>query len=420
MIHIEKLSLKNVGKYTWQTFIDNFIGTKETRSYILEERRPNKARTYINSQILTPLILPKLKGVVLGKYFGMDGADIDELLTTLVNIENLVIEISIDNINSLPKNKLKQLLEKYPVILNDFEEGGNLFGWEELNLVKFLIDRNIKPKQLFLVGSCLQLDDYPLLNIYKIQYDYWMIVSATVNQNFSNAIFDNNYKQKLLDQLETPPNKFCIIPVFKPRQHRLNLLSQLNYIDMLDKCDWSLALNYTPQTDTYRSYKSIPKQESYNVQTFLKKYKFPKFLPNGADLAWSDIISPNIADFNQYKFYLSAETFLGHETLTPMGGCGFTTEKTFKSFLTGSAPIIYGPKEIGPHLANIGFRTMHNADSSNYTSVANLVKTAHDTQIYEKDLIQHNFDLITNKDFLADQVAAPLNKIAELINSVRR
>jgi len=420
MIHIEKLSLKNVGKYSWQTFIDNFIGTKETRTHLLEKRRPNLARTYINSQILTPLLLPKLSNVTLGKFFNTTGLDIDILLTGNYDIKNLVIEISIDNINSLPKNKLKTLLESYPVILNDFEEGGNLYHNENLNLVKLLTDRNIKPKQLFLVGGCLQLEDYPSLNIYKIHYDYWMIISTTVNQNFSNAIFNNKYKQNLLDQLETPPNKFCIIPMFKPRQHRLNLLSQLNYIDMLDKCDWSLALDYNPITNTYYSFKTIPEQENYNVQVFLKKYKFPKFLPNSVDLTWSDIISPNIADFNQYRFYLSAETFLGDEVLTPMGGCGFTTEKTFKSFLTGSTPIIYGPKEIGPHLINMGFKTTHNADSSNYTSVANLVKTVYDTQIYEKDLIQHNFDLITNGNFLASQVAAPLNKIAELINSVRR
>jgi hypothetical protein len=420
MIHIEKLSLKNVEKYSWQTFTDNFIGTKETRTYLLEHKMPHLARAYINSQILTPLLLPKLNNVTIGKFFNTTGLDIDILLMGKYDIKNLVIEISVDNINSLPKNKLKQLLEKYPVILNDFEEGGNLFGREELNLVKFLTDRNIKPKQLFLVGGCLQLEDYPLLNIHKIHYDYWMIISATVNQNFSNAIFNNNYKQDLLDRLENTPNKFCIIPMFKPRQHRLNLLSQLNHIDMLDKCDWSLALDYKPETPAYKSFCSIPKQESYNVEAFLKKYKFPKFLPNGVDLTWSNIISPNIADFNQYRFYLSAETYLGDEVLTPMGGCGFTTEKTFKSFLTGCAPIIYGPKEIDSYLSNIGFKTMYNTDSLNYSSVSNLVKTVYDTQIYEKDLIQHNFDLITNGDFLASQVASPLNKIAELINSIRR
>ena len=420
MIHIEKLSLKNIGKYSWQTFIDNFIGTKETRTHFLERSNSTWRQPYINSQILTPLLLPKLSNVTIGKFFNTTGLDIDILLTGSYDIKNLVIEISVENINRLPKNKLKQLLENYPVILNDFEEGGNLFGRKELNLVKFLTDRNIKPKQLFLVGGCLQLNDYPLLNIYKIHFDYWMIISATVNQTFSNAIFDNNYKQDLLDRLETPPDKFCTIPMFKPRQHRLNLLSQLNYIDMLDKCDWSLALDYNPKTNSYRSFKSIPEQESCNVQAFLKKYKFPKFLPNSVDLTWSDIISPKIADFNQYKFYLSAETFLGDEVITPMGGCGFTTEKTFKSFLTGCAPIIYGPKEIAPYLSKIGFKTMYNTDSSNHYNVANLVKTVYDTQIYEKDLIQHNFDLITNGDFLASQVASPLNKIAELINSIRR
>ena len=420
MIHIEKLSLKNVGKYTWQTFIDNFIGTKETRTHILEKRRPNLARAYINSQIITSNVLPKLKGIALGKYFGMNGVDINELLTTSLNIENLVIEISVDNINSLPKNKLKTLLESYPVILNDFEEGGNLYHNENLNLIKLLIDQNIKPKQLFLVGSGLQMRDYPQLNIYKIYYDYWLVICATIREH----ILDN--KQSLLDNISsyTPPN-FCIVPTFKPRIHRLKILSYLDSINILDKCTWSMGYNHSNAVDRYQlsnNGQHLGNTEIMNqINLFLSNHTFPKSLPNAPYGTWESVVLHDMSIFNQYRYYLVAETYIGDELLSPLGGCGIVTEKTYKCFLTAAAPIIYGPPEMSRHLNTLGFKTLtEHLDISDYRSVGNFLNELSLTQTHEKDLIQHNFDLVTNKDFLADQVAAPLNKIAELINSVRR
>lgn len=428
MIHIEKLSLKNIGKYncqdldlpTWQTFIDNFLGTKETRTHLLEKRKTNMVRNYINSQIITSNVLPKLKGIALGKYFGQAGVDINELLVNSFNIENLVIELSIDNLNSLPRNKLKPLLESYPVILNDFEEGGNLYHNENLNLVKLLIDQNIKPKQLFLVGSGLQMQDYPQLNIYKIHYDYWLIACATIREH----ILDN--KQSLLDNISSStPSNFCIVPMFKPRIHRLKMLSYLDSINILDKCTWSLGYNYSNAVDSYQlsnNGQHLGDTEIMNqIDLFLSNHTFPKILPNAPYDKWENIVLHDMSIFNQYRYYLVAETYIGDELSSPLGGCGMVTEKTYKCFLTAAAPIIYGPPDMSRHLNTVGFKTLtEHLDISDYRSVGNFLNELSLTQTHEKDLIQHNFDLITNKDFLADQVASPLNKIAELINSIRR
>lgn len=425
MIHIEKLSSKDLGRCTWQTFIDNFLGTKATRRQnfkLWEPHLPPFRGVYLNTEILTSYFLPKLSNVKLGMHYGIDGIDIDLLLLGEILVENLVIELSPDNITSLPKNKLKVLLEKYPVILNDFEEGGNLYGTYELNLVKFLSERNIKPKQLFLVGSGVQNSDYPDLNIHAISYDYWMIISATISEQFSNALFDSTYKQQLLDKIHyNSASDFCIIPVFKPRQHRLEMLAYLDSIGILEQCDWSLAYNYSPKINRFHSSTAQSSSSTAITEYFLTNHNFPKFLSNNTGLHWSDIISPNMADFAKYKYYLVIETFLGNELITPMGGCGFLTEKTFKSFLTASAPIMFGPAESTQRLKTLGFKTLtEHLDISDYRSVGNFLNELSLTPTYEKDLIQHNFDLITNNDFLADQIAAPLNKIAELINSIRR
>ena len=419
MIYIEKLSLKNVGKYTWQTFIDNFLSSKQSRTYILEEVMPGMSRSYINTDMLTPYVLPKLKGVTLGKYFGTTGIDIDLLLAGNIEIENLVIEISLDNLNSLPKSKIKKLLEQHIIILNDFEEGGNFFGHK--GLVDFLVERNIKPKKLFLVGGCFQQHDYPELNIIRVDYDYWMIISATVNEDFSRAILDKAYQQSLLDRLDNAPENFCIIPIFKPRKHRMDFLCYLDSIGVLNKCDWSLAYNYNNKINSYRSLNvknlEIGKQE----EDFLSKYTFPKLLSKNAGTEWKDIIAPSMNCFNQYKYFVSVETYLGHERKTQLGDCGFMTEKTFKLFLTGSAPIVYGPAGSVDRLHMLGFKTIDNTlDTTDYVSVGDLINSLHAQPRYERELIKHNFERITDKEFLSNHVAQTLNKIADLINSIRR
>jgi len=422
MIHIEKLSLKNVTNYSWQTFTDNFLGTKLTRKHFLEIHTPGKSREYINTNILTSKLLCKLTNVTLGKYYGTTGIDIDYLIIGNVAVENLVVEISPEHLSCYPVKKLKLLLENYVVILNDFEEGGNLYNLDRINLIKFLTARNIKPKQLFLVGGVFQQTDYPALNIHKIHYDYWLIVTATISDFFNAALDDCAFKQSMLDQLEQTPDNFCLMPIFKPRQHRLELLAHLDSIGILDLCDWSLAYNYSRKINRYNSMIVDINTMPDHVKQFLSsdKYSFPKLLPN-LNTEWSGILAPNPGHFNKYKYFISAETHLGHELRNELGDCGFITEKTYKCFLTGSSPIIYGPSGSASYLNTLGFKTScPDIECNAYKQVANFIKQKNDKNAYEKDLIQHNFDLITDSNFLTDQIVKPLHKIADLINSVRR
>jgi hypothetical protein len=421
MIHIEKLSLKGVATYTWQTFVDHLLNDKVSRNLALPHDFRTDQRNYISTNIISPYVFPKLKDVSIGKYYGNTGADIDELLLSQPNIENLAIEITVDNINSLPKQKLKRLLESYIVILNDFEEGGTLYGPPRPHLVEILTNLNIKPKMLFLVGFCFQLDDcYPPLNIYKVPFEYWAVQSAIVSKTFSSAIFDKSIQQEMLDKLSVDATEFCAVPLFKPRKNRVELLVQLDKLGILEKTNWSLAYNITKHN--YASTVRYKKSESYTDEQlgFLSKYTFPKFL-EGPSVDWVDVISPLPEWFNRYKFNVCAETYMGHEISTPMGGPAGVTEKTYKSFLTGAAPIMYAPKGAITHVKNYGFKLLTGEfDTTNPVEVSKLVAYYYKNPTYTIDYKLHNFERITDLGFLTDLVCEPLNKIAELINSIRR
>jgi hypothetical protein len=421
MIHIEKLSLKNIGRYTWQTFVDHFVGTDKTRKYYIENsNHPSRRDSYIRSEKLSLDLFQQAKDISLGKYFGTNGIDIDLLLLEEIKIENLVVELSPEHFKLLLQSKyrLKLLLENYSVLISDFEESGTLFGFNNPTIVEILSNLNIKPKQLFLVGGCFGMQDYPKLNIFKIQFDYWLSATPLANDFYSNAIFDNTYKQTMLDKLDNEPSNFCIIPILKPRSPRLKLLTYLDSIDVLNKCDWSCGYNLTEHIFSHKPKNSdaLTKQEV----NFLSKYEFPKLF-NNLETTWASVCSPETEWFNKYKFYISAETYMGDEVKNEMGSMGFISEKTYKSFLIGSTPIIYGAKNSDAYLKSLGFKTAsYEIDNTDYVAIGDLLHQKSLNKPYELDLVQHNFDLITNKDFLVSHIATPLNKIAELINSIRR
>ena len=413
-IHIERLSIDNIENYIYQTFIDSFLGNTSLR---VDKQSNSAIKTYSYTEILTPFLLPKLKNVHLGKHFGFKGVDINLLLTNQINIDNLVIEITVDILNVLPTKKMKMLLENYPVILSDFQEGGNLYGRSDVNLIDdVLVQKNIKPKQLFLVGGCFQMKDYPEMNIHKINYDHWLIFTTTFTDYFSNALFDKTLRNSLISQLEICPENFCVIPIYKPRLPRLELLAQLDYDGILNKTDWGLNLKLIDSKELYPEYPTL----SSDVVQFLtnNKNELPKLL---LPSVWRNFVATPTNWFNKYKVYVSAETYMGDEFYNPMGGSGFTSEKTYKGFLLGAAPVIYGPQGIDEYLQNLGFKTLtFGVDCKNPVEISKLLASEYRSNSYKKDIVIHNFELITNIDFLIEKICEPLHKIAELINSIRR
>jgi hypothetical protein len=104
-----------------------------------------------------------------------------------------------------------------------------------------------------------------------------------------------------------------------------------------------------------------------------------------------------------------------------MGGPAGLTEKTYKSFLTGATPIMYGPKNSITHLRSHGFKLITDEfDTTDPVEVSKLAVYFYNTPTHTIDYKLHNFERITDLEFLTDLLCEPLHKIAELINSIRR
>jgi len=448
MIHIERLSLKKIKEPIFhheyhnsqgQTFVEylsGFIPLTEDDHIKKMWRSKNTKRLPKLFKHINDLLSKKLSDISIGKWFGTDGIDLDELLINPPKIDNLVIELPVDYLSVISKKRLKILFESYTIMLNDFEEFSCTYGIYRPHIVTFLKERNIKPKCLFLVGAPFQMDsEYRELNIHAIPFEYWLLVTVSVQDFFVDAVINKEYKDKLLLEIYEQPKKndyFCAVPMLKPRKHRIELLTYLDKIGMLENCDWSCALN---QSKRFNEFIIPPNKILHNDNNvfsddeldFINKYSFPKELE--FDEIWKLAESPHspiptitaVEWFNQYKFILVSETYIGDEIEPIMGGCGTLSEKTFKPFLYGSSVIIHGAKGSTEQLLNLGFKNQFgNYDSSSVTEIGKLVTEIYKNPIIDKEMTIHNFDRITDLEFLASLVASPLNKIAELINSIRR
>ncbi len=430
MIHIEKLSLKNVGSNSWQTFNSLLYAPDVyyTKSFL--SKTPWVNNNKIISKNITPFVLQTDLNVSIGKYFGKSGIALNQLLSNDLGINNLVIEMQVGDLTAISTKQLKLLLETYVVMLNDFAECSTTYGARFQHIVSFLSEKNIKPKMLFLVGCSFQSHkEYKPLNIFVIPFEYWLLTTAISTNYFSDAIFDSEYKEKLVSILYNEPTSFCSMPMFKPRKHRIELLAHLDKSSILKNIDWSLGIEANQFMNKFIDVKSVnPLSElSLNATTFLSKYKFPKELDftdtwklSGSPFDGTPTL-PSQEWMNKFKFIVCSETYIGNEIEPIMGGCAFVSEKTFKSFLYGAVPIIHGGKGSTDHVVSLGFKTQINGyDESSMEDIERVLRYVIDNPFTDKSAILHNFNRITDLEFLCSLIQQPLLKIADLINSIRR
>lgn len=380
---------------------------------------------YPASHLLRPYVEKKLENVTVGKYYGWQGIDIDQLLAGNFDF---VIELTYHELLNLPTAKQIKLLVNYTVILTDLEEGGAGFGKFNKCLIKHIDDLCIIPKKIFCLTSGYDQKDLPSLNIISVYIPMWIIIATTCDPFYTDIIFNKESKSSALECIENNAKTFGICLNKKPRYHRVKMLAELHRRGLLDHFDWSLIYHtespggrpgeFMNNPNNFRHSRIVKKAEDADMQIFLESYAFPKYMTDFKHGTMGDAACPSPTWLGKYRYYITNETYSNVEQVS-LGTTSFLTEKSFKPMCMGAYPFINGIPGAEQHAIDLGFKLYdYGYDSLTGSERIHAICDVLD-QLYRNDdkniqeAVQHNFLHITDVDFLSDILAKPAMCIAQ-------
>lgn len=383
---------------------------------------------YPASHLLKSFVDKKLEGVAIGKQFGALGVDIIQLFA---EHQNCIVELTYLELLDLSPTFQRKLLSDYAVIISDLEEGGASFGKFNKCLINHISSLGIIPKKIYCLTSGYDQQDFKKLNITSIYIPVWAVIAVTCDPYYTDIIFDQSKKDAALTKIVNDDKKLAICLNKKPRYHRVKMLAELYKRNLLDSIDWSLIYHrespggrpgeFINNPNNFRFSKIIKELPDEDINVFLKSYQFPKHMHDYKHATMGDSIGPSPTWLGKYKFYIGNETYADAEN-TSFGTTRFLTEKTFKPMCMGAYPLLNGIPGIVDHAAKLGFKfcdySYDNLAGDQRISIICdiLEKKMYDEQSI-KQVVEHNFLLITDPDFLSDILAKPANSIAnDLLN----
>ena len=303
-------------------------------------------------------------GVSTGNHFGTQGIDYKVLLSNGVDYPYTIFEICPKSYANIPAGAKKLLNKHYNIIVHDYMEGG--FTLTDINDVSTVTG---------------EISDVPVFMLFTLLRSW---ESDNVLPEFPNK----------------SNKKLAIIPVHKPREHRLEALHQIDQAGLLDQCDWSLFLtqNETVPGDFVNGPNVSVDRWSHVVEhSFISKYRsqLPKILDHIESFA--DCLPLNKKYHGGYNWMVVCETYPDNF---------FVTEKTIKAFIGGIMPLIVGAPGFVKHLTEFGFKLVdgydHLSDSDRIGAIVDIMQ--HDHANYA-DLAEHNYNLITNQEAISSKLA---------------
>lgn len=415
MITVEKLSCNHVNPHLTVTDLV-YKDNTDSNNYL---------GIYPATHLLKDSVIGNLKNVRLGEQYGAVGIDINQLLAEQPNI---VVETTYHNLLSLPKAKQINLLKNYTVILTDIEEGGCFYGFMGPDLIEHIDGLGIVPKKIFSLSAGLLQNDYPRLNIQSIYICSWAPLAMLNDSYYINTVFNDDARQAAIDKIKQPSKTFGLCLNKKPRYNRVKMLSELDKRDLLKQFDWTLLYSKTPlggpedygdfvkSPNNFRFNNNLEQNSDETMQLFLSKYQFPRLMDDAKKSTFGDSIGPAPDWLGRYYCYISNETY-SNQIETSLGSAGFITEKTFKSMCIGAYPLVAGVPGSESKLRELGFSLEVNDYDKlwGHERIQAIADRVQWLQQSKPDLIEHalhNFNLMSDANFLAGLIAEPLNKIA--------
>lgn len=388
MYYLEKISTFSEFGYSKYLYapgiIDTFIAEDKSILATQDVLLANTKNTY--ERVLIDALADH--NICIATKFGEHGIDIHDLILSDYDHSNVIFEIGMYEYTSLPRI-LQFKLSKFNLLVHDYLECGvPLYHPELFDLYKEN-SSNILNKPNIVFSS-----DNP-----ESRWCIPMYMYKTVSDTIDSVISPDDVTEK---------NNSVLLPIRKPRDHRVDLLAGLDSQGLLDNCDWSLRGKYK---QGIRNNKQMiagminpgdhENVEFYFEHDFMRKYDsiLPKELPMGdkytgiaSDIHW------------RYDLYISSETYF----TVP-----FVSEKSYKGFLSGLPTVIHGHPACTTYLQNLGFHVYDVDPEDQITGICELVKNCKPN----KEAALHNFNLITNH---TQMISILSNKVAEMFEYFRK
>lgn len=432
MWYIEHFSLKGIHDQPVprkHTLVDIFLnGT------VAPDTTTNIQHFFNSADLLTATTLPD--DLRIAELYGSNGISFSDLPDH--TDKNIVLEISIQWLTRIPISKLKYITDNFHLMLTDFEDGGQ-FANSKLGEY-MMLNKFIPKKTIFYATSSSNIVGNTDLNIQHLHIPYWLFHVGTKSHKFHA-----NNKQQYLDQINCSVYTNNILFMnFKPRLYRMKMLLKLFEHGLLDRIDWSLIdgvpstiKNTTDEHDriieignnSFLHTQNSPRLTSHEqdlLTQFNHAYTFPRI--HSPITTMHSILSSPPEDFAKYSWLLSIETGYGNEfpLRYGMGNISFITEKTYRAFTQGSMPIILCDTNSYQYLTELGFQ-VDNLDLDCYTNsdeklsqtVKRIEHILDNNIVPEPKKLAHNFNLITDINWLGKQFSECLINIHNTLQTCK-
>lgn len=338
-------------------------------------------------------------GIWIGDTYGTDGITITDVFGADVDRDNTIFCITIEEFSQLSKVQATLLLTELRLMVCDYSEGGFLIrefmgkhndSWESIT---------DQVRQVIISHSGLDCFDHITRTWNTLNMHYFPLLTLWETRRTNNI--------PSLEQVRTPmeKRKGALIPVHKPRIHRVAMLSAMDKRGLLEDADWSLTVNFDEDGESGDFLKtpnvSVARFQDVAMSSFVGKHKhsIPRTLPNDTVKNFADCIPLDKQFAGQYKWYVSCETY---------NDLIFVTEKTYKGFIGGMPVALIGAQHTARQLTtDLEFEMPYyelyddenianHSDHNRYQRVCDIIQS----YTVDQDIINYNFDLATNKDYL--------------------
>ena len=296
------------------------------------------------------------------------GIKLEKLLAS--KQKDIRYEIDAKTLRHIPRLKVKSLCNSYKLLITDLYECG-------AEIAEFIRENpDLKYADTIFLSSGM---DDP--KVYDTRQDFTKLPKNTflLNLPFCLYVATSHHLHKGYIAKDNTFEHKTLVPIYKPRSHRLTLLSKFDRAGILDDCEWSLALDaneYTKASDVNTEQKD-----------FIDRYKdvLPKFIERDNDI--EDTLS---LSRENHKWHVVTESFMDRIEIT---------EKVFQAFLLKNPPLIVAAPGYVDTLISLGF--IVHADYEDYdleTQIDNIINI-----ILNKNpstgFLEHNQQLCLDLDY---------------------